>query len=142
MADGAVALAAVESSVVDTAVDTSTENVDTSTDTAVSTEQKEKLDGRNQPDSLRKRISDLRRQAETITDPTEKASLLADAKALNDTVGKGRAYETVFPTVREARETKAIVESFGGREGILKAQETISRAQQIDRQLESGDPAV
>ena len=105
-------------------------------------QQQEKLDGRNKPDALRKRISDFRRQADTVADPTEKAALLADAKALNDTVGKGRAYEQIYPTVREAREAKTLVDSFGGRDGLAQIQTKLSHAQEIDAALESGDPSV
>lgn len=135
------AVAAVEAPVVD--VSSGESSAEESTQSTEGAEQKtEKIDGRNQPDALRKRISELRRQADSIADPTEKAALLADAKALNDTVGKGRAYEGVFPTVREARETKSLVDSFGGREGLLKSQETLSRVQEIDHALESGDPSA
>lgn len=102
----------------------------------------DKLDGRRQPDALRKRIAGLKSQAEAVTDPNEKASLLADAQALTNSVGKVGAYEKVYPTVREARETKALVESFGGREGLANAQQTLSRVQEIDHKLEIGDPSA
>lgn len=102
----------------------------------------EKTDGRRQPDALRKRIADIKRQAETVTDPAEKAALLKDAQELNNRVGKVAAYEQVFPTVREAREFKALAESFGGREGLVKVQQTLSTVQEIDQMLESGNPAV
>jgi len=139
MADeGAVAVA--ESPVGESTAESTGESTQ-STETQTP-EQKEKLDGRNQPDALKKRISELRRQADTIADPVQKAALLADAKALNDTVGKGRAYEQVYPTVREARETKALVDSFGGRDGLSQLQSTLSEVQAIDQALESGDPSV
>ena len=102
----------------------------------------DKQDGRRQPDALRKRIADLRKQAESVADPEEKARLLADAKELNNRVGKVAAYEQHFPTVREARETKALLESFGGREGLARAQSTLAAVQQIDQQLAAGDPAI
>jgi hypothetical protein len=140
MADegGAVAEAPVETGGAESSVVESTpENAGESTQSTA-----DKIDGREQPDALKKRISELRRQADTITDPAAKAALLADAKALNDTVGKGRAYEKVFPTVREARETKTLVESIGGREGLLKQQETLARIQQIDHDLETGNPSA
>lgn len=137
--DGAVAVA--EAPVVDTS---SAESSGESTElTGKPSEQKtDKLDGRNQPDALKKRISELRRQADTITDPTQKASLLADAKDLNNRVGKVAAYEQTFPTVREARESKTLIDSFGGREGLVQAQQTLSRVQEIDAALESGDPSA
>lgn len=100
----------------------------------------ERLDGRKQPDALKKHIADLRRRAETITDPAEKKAELERIKFLYDSSGKTRAYEQHFPTVREAREVKSLVESFGGREGLVELQSTLSTIQEIDQQLESGDP--
>lgn len=120
------------------------ESVETFDDTpAVETKEAkpevDKLDGRRQPDALRKRISGLKAQAESATDPNEKASLLADAQALTNSVGKVGAYEKVYPTVREAREGKALIDSFGGREGLATAQSTVARATQVDGWLNSGD---
>src|SRR5271170_4722267 len=100
------------------------------------TPETEKQDGRNQPDALKKRIAELRRQADGIVDPAQKAALLADAKELNNRVGKVAAYEQQFPTVREAREVKALVESFGGRDGLARVQTDLARAQTVDNQLE------
>jgi hypothetical protein len=102
----------------------------------------ERQDGRRQPDALRKRVAELRRQADTITDPVAKAALLSDAKALNDTIGKARAYEEQFPTVREVREVKALLDSVGGREGFQQMQATIGEVERIDALLEAGDPSV
>ena len=139
MADeGAVAVA--EAPVVDTSSAESSAESTESTASGGKEQQTDKLDGRNQPDALKKRISELRRQSDSIADPAQKAALLADAKALNDTVGKGRAYEQVWPTVREAREAKTLVESFGGKDGLAQVQQTLSRVQEIDAALESGDP--
>ena len=138
--DGAVAVA--EAPVVDVSSGESSTDVSNQSTESTETQPTDKLDGRNQPDALRKRISELRKQADTIADPAQKAALLADAKALNDTVGKGRAYEQIYPTVREARETKNLVDSFGGREGLVQTQQTMQRVQELDNQLESGDPAA
>jgi hypothetical protein len=102
----------------------------------------ERLDGRNQPDALKKRISELRRTADSIADPKEKAAFLADAKALNDKVGKNEAYEKIYPTVREAREVKTLVDSFGGKDGLVKVQETLSTVEAVDKALERGDPSI
>ena len=134
-----VAVAVAEAPIVEVSV----EGSEGGESTELTPEQpKDKLDGRNQPDALKKRIAEIRRQADGIADPAQKAALLADAKSLNDGIGKVRAYEQTFPTVREARETKSLVDSFGGREGLLKTQETLSRVQQIDAALESGDPSA
>lgn len=105
-------------------------------------EQPDKQDGRRQPDALRKRIADLRRQADSITDPIAKEALLKDAKALNDSLGKVRAYEEQFRTVREVKEVKALLDSVGGREGLTQMQSVLTYAQQIDAQLAAGDASV
>lgn len=140
MDEGSVAVA--EAPVVDAgAADTGFEDTAPAAVEPLKPEQ-DKIDGRNQPDSLKKRISELRRQADAATDPTEKAALLKDAKDLNNKVGKVGAYEQLYPTVREARETKTLLDSFGGREGLLKTQETMTRVQQMDQHLETGNPAA
>lgn len=102
----------------------------------------DRQDNRKQPDALRKRIADLRRQADSVTDPIQKKALLDDAKALNDTVGKARAYESVFPTVREVREVKALLDAVGGRDGFVQMQSTLGEVAQIDAMLEAGDEQV
>lgn len=133
--DGAVAV--VDAPVVDAGAESF---VDTPVETKETEKpESDKLDGRRQPDALRKRISSLREQAATTADPAEKQRLLDDAKELNNRVGKVAAYEQHFPTVREAREVKALVESFGGREGLAGAQATLQQVQQVDKWLDSGD---
>ena len=119
------------------------------TDSINKTDLTDKQDGRKQPDALRKRVAELRRQADSITDPAAKDALLKDAKALNDTIGKARAYEEQFTTVREVREVKALLTSIAEqtgakdwREGIGKMQATISDVAQVDAQLAAGDPAA
>jgi hypothetical protein len=116
----------------------------TDTESSQSTEQQvtDKLDGRQQPDALKKHIGELRRRAEEITDPVAKKAELDRIKFLYDTSGKGSAYEKVYPTVREARETKALVDSVGGKDGLIQMQTTLSELAEIDRALESGDPSV
>lgn len=99
----------------------------------------DKTDGRRQPDALRKRIAEIKRQADAVVDPAEKASLLADAQALTNSVGKVGAYEKVFPLVRDAREAKDLIDTFGGREGLAGAQATLQQVQQIDKWLDAGD---
>jgi len=122
---------------------------DKGTDGINKTDLTDKQDGRKQPDALRKRVAELRRQADSITDPVAKDALLKDAKALNDTIGKARAYEEQFNTVREVREVKALLTSIAEqtgakdwREGIGKMQATISDVAQVDAQLAAGDPAA
>lgn len=121
-------------------------SVDTSDDVSTETQeqpvQPDKLDGRRQPDALKKHVADLRREAEALTDPAAKKNALDRIKFLYDTSGKARGYEEQFPTVREAREVKALLESFGGREGIQKMQSTLSDVEQIDAALAAGDASV
>lgn len=140
--DGAVAVA--EAPVVDAASTPDASTVDTESTGHVDTEQQQddKTDGRKQPDALRKRIADLRRQADSIADPAEKQRLLDDAKRLNDGIGKVRAYETVYPTVREAKEAKTLIDSLGGREGLTNLQGVYARVQEIDHAFEVGDPSI
>lgn len=133
----------------DSVVEQPVEQVETAEATESTTEQEqveqkpeEKVDGRKTPDSIRKRIAELKRSAESIADPAAKAALLADAKALTDGMGKLGGYEQVFPTVREAREFKALLDTVGGREGFTQIQETIANVERIDSMLEAGDPRV
>jgi hypothetical protein len=108
----------------------------------------DKLDGRNKPDPDRKYLAELRRQAEAEKDPARKADILERVKNLNNKVGKVGAYEALFPTVREVREVKALLDTFGAehngdwKTGLTTMQQRIGEARQIDAQLEAGDPAV
>lgn len=105
-------------------------------------EQRDRVDNRRNPDALRKHIADLRRQANDITDPAQKKEALDRIKMLYDTTGKARAYEEQFPTVREAREFKALLDAAGGREGIQQMQSTLAEVEQIDALLSAGDASV
>ena len=77
-----------------------------------------------------------------MTDPVEKKAELDRIKFLYDTSGKARGYEQQFPTVREAREVKALLEAVGGREGVQQMQATLSEIEQVDQALSAGDPSV
>lgn len=137
--DGAAVLESPEVSQAEVSEDVSTESAETEGEKL---EQSDKADNRRQPDALKKHIADLRRQAETITDPIEKKAALDRIKMLYDTTGKARGYEEVFPTVREAREFKALLDAAGGREGFQQMQTTLSEIEKIDAQLAAGDPTV
>lgn len=102
----------------------------------------EQQDNRHQPDALKKHIADLRRRADSITDPVEKKAELDRIKFLYDTSGKARGYEQQFPTVREAREVRALLEAVGGREGVQQMQATLSEIEKVDQALAAGDPSV
>lgn len=91
-----------------------------------------KTDGRNNPDAIRKHLAEMK------ADPA-KAEL---AKAITDGLGKKRGYEAEFPTVREAREVKQLIETAGGREAVTAAIESHATMQRVDALLEAGDPAV
>lgn len=143
----AVLEAPVDAGLQDNSAGESSESI-TQRETPDKPAQDEKIDGRKQPDALKKYISDLRKQAETELDPAVKAQKLAHAKDLFDKVGKNSAYESVFPTVREVKEVKALLETMGAehngdwRTGLQTMQQRIVEARQIDQQLETGDPAV
>lgn len=145
--------------VVDAVVDDVSVNTDISTDESSSSTdaidgklkegEQEKQDNRRQPDALKKHIADLRRRADSITDPVEKKAELDRIKFLYDTSGKARGYEEVYPTVREAREVKSFLDAVAAetnskdwREGITKMQSTVSYANEVDQQLATGNPAV
>jgi hypothetical protein len=114
------------------------------------TPDQDRIDGRKKPDATRKFIADLRRAAESETDPTIKAEKLARAKELSDGIGKLKdGYESVYPTVREVREVKAALDSITAetgakdwREGISQMQTTLSNVAAIDAQLSAGDASV
>ena len=138
--DGSAVLdAAVDTSVND---DISTQESTQSTDDATRTHDQDRQDGRKQPDALKKHIADLRRQADAITDPTEKKAAQDRIKFLYDTSGKARGYEEVFPKVSEAREVKALLDSVGGADGFRQMQTVISEVEQIDAALAAGDVSV
>jgi hypothetical protein len=91
-----------------------------------------KVDGRNNPDAIRKHLAEMK------ADPA-KAEL---AKAITDGLGKKRGYEAEFPTVREAREVKQLIESAGGREAVTAAIASHATMQQVDTELAQANPAV
>lgn len=123
-----------------------TETVEQPVDNAVEgtqpVEQTDKVDGRQRPDALRKWISDQRKAADSVTDPVQKKALLDTIKGINDRIGKNGAYEQLFPTVKEAREFKALLDTVGGRDGLSGIQQRIAGMEEIDSLLERGDPAV
>lgn len=95
-------------------------------------EQDDKQDGRKNPDAIRKHLAALK------ADPTTKEF----GQELTNKLGKVRGYEEVFPTVKEARETRTLIESVGGREAVTAAIESHATMQRVDQQIAAGDPAV
>lgn len=91
-----------------------------------------KVDGRNNPDAVRKHLAEMK------ADP-EKAAL---AKAITDGLGKKRGYEAEFPTVKDAREVNQLIKSVGGREAVTTAIESHAVMQQVDTELAEANPAV
>jgi len=149
--DGAVGV--IEAPAADTQVDNSTSESSQvtskeSTTTKVDS-QPDKIDGRHLADATKKFIADLKRQAQTELDPTIKAQKLEHAKKLFDSLGKADAYESVYPTVREAKEVRSLLDTVAAttgakdwREGLTQMQARYTEAQNIDQQLHAGDPAV
>lgn len=95
-------------------------------------EQEEKPDGRKNPDAIRKHLAALK------ADPNTKEF----GQELTNKLGKVRGYEEVFPTVKEAREVRTLLESVGGREAVTAAIESHATMQRVDQQIDAGDPAV
>jgi hypothetical protein len=93
----------------------------------------EKLDGRNRPDSNRKALKWLQDQA------NEHAPAV---KQINNELGRARAYQQVYPTVQEARDSKALFEAVGGSEGVAGLQQARASMERIDSMLEEGNPQV
>jgi len=138
---GTAVVDVVEPSQADISADVPNESTD-AIDGKPKEPEQEKQDGRKQPDALKKHIADLRRQAESIVDPVEKKAALDRIKYLYDVSGKAKAYEEQFPTVREVREVKALLDTVGGRDGVIQMQSLLSEVEQIDQQLAAGDAKV
>ncbi len=109
----------------------------------------DKIDGRHLADATKKFIAELKRQAQAELDPTVKAQKLDHAKKLFDSLGKADAYESVYPTVKEVREVRDLVNAVAAttgakdwREGLTQMQARYTEAQDIDQRLHAGDPAV
>jgi len=113
-----------------------------STEPAEKQTPEDKTDLRRQPDALKKFLAEQRRQAEAIQDPAQRKFALENLKRIFDGTAKNSAYESVYPTVREAREVKALIESYGGRDGLTNIRASLEQQEQIDQQLAAGDPRV
>jgi len=64
------------------------------------------------------------------------------ARALNDAFFRSQAYESIYPTVEDARVTHATLEAVGGAEGIADMQRKIDVLTELDDGVERGDPTV
>lgn len=140
----AVMDAGLDTSQVDATTTETTETTQTTDDVSRGTQDKttDRVDNRRQPDAIRKGIAELKRQAEGIVDPAEKKAALDRIKLLYDTTGKARGYEEHFPTVREAREVRALLDAVGGRDGLTQMQSTLDSVAEIDALLTAGDASV
>src|ERR1035437_1192408 len=134
--------AVVVAEAVETPVNTDIDGGESTEPTGEGQPKTDKQDNRHQPDALKKHISDLRRRADSITDPVEKQAELDRIKFLYDTSGKARGYEQEFKTVREAREVRALLEAVGGRDGVTQMQSTLSEMEQNNQKLAAGDPSL
>ena len=88
-------------------------------------------DGRKTDAATRKQIADLKKTSPEI------------GKKWADDHFHRKAFETEFPGgVREARQTKAILESLGGEEGISEMQSEVEDYRNEITQFSQGDPAL
>lgn len=112
---------------------TETTEVDSVEKNADGTE-KEKTDtaevDKNSPDSVRKFLKGIR-----DLDPKNAAFV----KTLHNSYERFNAYTKEFPTVNDAREAKAFIESVGGPEGFEKTQQVIQSIEESDQLLYAGD---
>jgi hypothetical protein len=84
-------------------------------------------------------ISALKKMAKASTDPAQQKVLADAAKNLADKHFRFKAYEKEFPTVQDARQAKATLESLGGEEGITSMQEEVSDYRKEIEQFSNGD---
>jgi hypothetical protein len=138
MSADAGALATVEAPELDLTVpetpDTTAQEPTTEAPKVEDKQTEAKADARRNPDAIRKTLKWLSEQ--------NGGEFKSQASALNHELGKSRAYSQVYPTVEEARSSKALFESVGGVEGIQNLQSSRAKVEQIDSQLAAGDPAV
>jgi hypothetical protein len=96
-------------------------------------DQQDKPDKRRNPDALRKTLKWLR---ENGGEHSERAA------EIERYLGENKSYKTVYPTVRDARETKLAVDAIGGVGKIAEMQQSVAHMAEIDSMLEAGDPKV
>ena len=92
----------------------------------------QKADRRTNPDLIRKALKHFRENA------ADHAPAIA---AIERSMGELKSYKAAIPSVREARDMMSAVQSFGGVQKIAEMRESMGRYEEIDRQLEMGDPA-
>jgi hypothetical protein len=99
-------------------------------------------DGRTLDKQTSENIAALKKLAKTVTDPAQQKILAEAAKNLADKHFRFKAYEKEFPTVQEARQAKATLESLGGEEGITELQTEMQDWRTEADQFAKGDRAL
>jgi hypothetical protein len=84
-------------------------------------------------------IAALKKLAKASTDPAQQKILADAAKNLADKHFRFKAYEKEFPTVQDARQAKATLESLGGEEGITEMQNEVTDYRKEIEQFSNGD---
>lgn len=93
----------------------------------------DKPDKRRNPDALRKALKWLRENGQ---EHSERAA------EIERYLGENKSYKTVYPTVKEARETKLAIDAIGGVAKIAELQHSVAHMAEVDSMLEAGDPKV
>jgi len=96
-------------------------------------------DGRTLDQKTSATIAQLKKLSKTATNPEDQKLLAEAAKTLADKHFRFKAYEKEFPTVQDARQAKATLESLGGEEGITSMQEEVSDYRKEIEQFSNGD---
>ncbi len=96
-------------------------------------------DGRTLDQKTSTTIAQLKKLSKAATNPEDQKILAEAAKNLADKHFRFKAYEKEFPTVQDARQAKATLESLGGEEGITSMQEEVSDYRKEIEQFSNGD---
>lgn len=98
-------------------------------------EQKQQQNGR--PKIENAKVSRLLREIRQAS--PENAPL---ARALNDAFYRDQQWQSLFPTMDDARTLKSTFDAIGGLDGLVQLQELSDGVSRIDEMVESGDPQV
>ena len=96
-------------------------------------------DGRTLDQKTSATIANLKKLSKAATNPEDQKILAEAAKNLADKHFRFKAYEKEFPTVQDARQAKATLESLGGEEGITQMQEEVTDYRKEIEQFSNGD---
>ena len=99
-------------------------------------------DGRTLDQKTSATIAQLKKLSKAATNPEDQKILAEAAKNLADKHFRFKAYEKEFPTVQDARQAKATLESLGGEEGITAMQEEVTDYRKEIEQFSNGDKGL